>query len=385
MDGTLTKARTYARAGLLRLKGAQALRMVCAWSCLLAMIDLRAFAADIAAPLEPDFDQGARGGQIIRAPEQSVDFHQRETQADRLERLYRSGVKTRPEPPPATDYLSVLRSRTEKEGALPNLPPELQFSFGFGSWFPLAESEGRESKPLGSHHIQAMVYSFAEDRVAGRFADPLPASWGRLSLWGVSLQGETMLPGFDPRGNPIRYAVLFNDFELGLEGSYVWQRPAGSWGHLEWTTGLAYLPLRIRQLVDFGKAVPRDKDFQENGAQFNASGGHFRVALSYVVLSMFEIGVFGEAGSAFPAEVRARAGLQFGLRSPRSFPADPQVTTEPQASGVSGDTQTSNGRENRAVAPQMEESAPAGRGRSGVIDPAADSRWSQQRKRRGRR
>lgn len=289
------------------------------------MVDQSAIASEIAAPLEPEFDLGSQGGQIIRAPLQSGELHERETQADRLERLYRSGVKTRPEPPPPTDYLSVLSSRLAKEGALPNLPPELQFSFGFGSWFPLAESKGKVSKALGSHHIQAMVYSFAEDRVSGRFADPLPSSWGRLSLWGVSVQGEVMLPGFDSRGDPVRYAMLFNDFELGLEGSYVWQRPAGSWGHIEWTVGLAYLPLRIRQLLDFGTAVPRDRDFKQNGAQFNGVGGHFRAAASCVVLNMFEVGVFSEAGSAFPAEFRARVGLQFGMRSPRSFSEEREV------------------------------------------------------------
>jgi hypothetical protein len=286
------------------------------------------FASGIAVPEEPELDQGAQDRQMIRAPGQVDEKQTRETQADRLERLYRSGVRQRPQPPIATDYLSVLREKTEKEGVLPNLPPELQFSFGFGSWFPLAESDGRTTQPLGAHHVEAMLLSFGEDRVTGRYSDPLRSSWGRLSLLAVSVQGEAALPGVDRSGRSVRSAVLFNDLEFGADGAFVWQRPLGDWGQLEWSLGLAYLPLRIRQILNFGHAKPEDDAFRENGFKFNPSGGHLRVSLSYVLVHLFAVGAFSEVGAADPQELRLRVGLQVGLRSPHVAPPQEESSAD---------------------------------------------------------
>ncbi len=275
-------------------------------------------ASIIAPPQEGEIS--APDGAPIAAPDDHRGRGRQESQADRLQRLYRSGVRKPPPAPLKRDYLSVLKRKQQENGVLPNLPPQLHFGFGFGSWFPVAESSGRKSIPLGSHHVSAQVYSFGADRDAGRFAEYLKTAFWSLHVTAVSFSGETSIPGFDTDAFEINYSVAVDDLDVGTLLQRNWKWPAWSWGHLDLSLGMGYLPFRFRQMRQYGSAIPRDKDFSGSGFVFNSVGGQLRAAFGYTALSLFQGGIFVEAVGGFPAEARLRVGLEVALQSPLSLP-----------------------------------------------------------------
>jgi hypothetical protein len=294
-------------------------------------------ASAIAAPKDGAFRKSGdkpknkEAAPIVLQPGAADSNQSGETENQRQERLIEEGVRSKPPLPPERDYVSVLKARSAQTGLQPNLAPEMRFSFGFGSWFPVKETVGRKSKPLGAHHVAAQVWSWNPGENLGSDTTLRESNYSSLSVFMFSSASEVSIDGFDKDGNPMRFSLLVNDLDSGLVYKQVFQWPHTLFaaGSSQFDLGLSfgYLGLRQRYLKKFGDATSKDADFLHSGAQFNASGTLFQVTFSTVLLSLFEAGIFVGAVTGFPFEIKAWAGLEIAFRNARQ-PEEGKIPNE---------------------------------------------------------
>jgi hypothetical protein len=245
-----------------------------------------------------------------------------ETPEQREQRLIREGIRKPPEPEvtPRNDYLSVLKRQLEPEGKVDQRPPLLWFGFGFASHFPMMESPGRSSTPLGAHHVFGQIWAWSSEQPENEAMGS--QSSASLHAFALASHHEISVLGRVGSGPKVKASILVSDLDAGVvyRSDRLWSRSGAS--VFGWSSGwmVGYLPLRQRQLVRYGEAQPVASDLRTSQIQWNHAGVVTRVSLSLLALSVFEATAFAGVVLGAPFEARLWTGLEMALRAPRSEP-----------------------------------------------------------------